>query len=164
MPTSGTWFHIKPVRSAADLQAAVQLFNAYASSLTVDLAYQDFATEIATLPGKYAVPTGELLLASSNHGELLGCVGLRSVNPEGCCEMKRLYVLPKARALGLGKALVDAIIGEAVRIGYREMRLDTLPTMTAAISLYKRAGFVAIDSYYETPIAATLFLARPLSA
>jgi ribosomal protein S18 acetylase RimI-like enzyme len=76
--------------------------------------------------------------------------------------MKRLYVSPDARGLGLGKALVDAIIAEAVRIGYREMRLDTLPTMTEAISLYKQAGFVPIDPYYDTPIAGTFFLARSL--
>jgi len=156
-------FHIEPVRSVADLQATVQLFNAYASSLGIDLAYQDFATEVATLPGKYAVPTGELLLARANHGEPLGCVGLRPIEPDGCCEMKRLYVSPKARALGLGRALVAAIIGKAIQMGYREMRLDTLPTMTEAISLYKKAGFAPIDPYYETPIAGTLFLARPLT-
>jgi ribosomal protein S18 acetylase RimI-like enzyme len=157
-------FHIKPVRSAADRQATVQLFNAYASSLGIDLAYQDFATEVATLPGKYAAPTGELLLARANDGEPLGCVGLRPIEPEGCCEMKRLYVSPQARALGLGRALVAAIMAKAIEMGYREMRLDTLPTMTEAISLYKKAGFAPIDPYYETAIAGTLFLARSLTA
>jgi ribosomal protein S18 acetylase RimI-like enzyme len=159
-----TLFQIRPVRSAADLEATVQLFNAYASSLDVDLSYQDFAAELATLPGKYAPPVGEILLARDSHGEPLGCVGLRPIEPEGCCEMKRLYVSPKARGLGLGKALIDAIIAEAVRIGHSEMRLDTLPTMTEAIALYKKAGFVSIDPYYETPIASTIFFARPLAA
>jgi ribosomal protein S18 acetylase RimI-like enzyme len=157
-------FQIRPVRSAADLEAALQLFNAYASSLEVDLSYQDFATELATLPGKYAPPAGEILLARESQGEPLGCVGLRPIEPEGCCEMKRLYVSPKARGLGLGRALIDAIIEEAMRIGYNEMRLDTLPTMTEAISLYKQAGFVPIAPYYETPIASTIFFARPLAA
>jgi ribosomal protein S18 acetylase RimI-like enzyme len=160
-----TLFQIRPVRSAADLEATLQLFNAYASSLDVDLSYQDFATELATLPGKYAPPAGEILLARASHGEPLGCVGLRPLEPEeGCCEMKRLYVSPKARGVGLGSALIDAIIGEAVRIGYGEMRLDTLPTMTEAISLYKKAGFAPIDPYYETPIAGTIFFARPLAS
>jgi ribosomal protein S18 acetylase RimI-like enzyme len=157
-----TLFQIKPVRSYADLEATVQLFNAYASSVGIDLGYQDFATEMATLPGKYATPTGELLLARDSHGEPLGCVGVRPINPDGCCEMKRLYVSPKARGLGLGGALIDAIIREAVRIGYSEMRLDTLPTMAKAIFLYKKAGFTPIEPYYETPIAGTLFFARPL--
>ena len=156
-------FQIKPVRSTADLEAAVQLFNAYASSIGVDLGYQDFATELATLPGKYATPSGELLLARDSRGKPLGCVGLRPIKPDGCCEMKRLYVSPKARGLGLGKALIDAVIDEAVRIGYSEMRPDTLPTMAEAISLYKQAGFVPIEPYYETPIAGTLFFARPLA-
>ena len=156
-------FQIRPVRSAADLEATLQLFNAYASALEVDLSYQDFTTELATLPGKYAPPAGEILLARDRHGAPLGCVGLRPIEPDGCCEMKRLYVSPKARGLGLGRALIDAIIAEAVRIGYGEMRLDTLPTMTEAISLYRKAGFVPIAPYYETPIAGTIFFARPLA-
>jgi ribosomal protein S18 acetylase RimI-like enzyme len=157
-------FRIKPVRSSIDLGATMQLFNAYASAVGVDLSYQDFATELATLPGKYAAPAGELLLARDNNGEPVGCVGLRPIKPDGCCEMKRLYVSPKARGLGLGMALIDAIIGEAVRIGYSEMRLDTLPTMAEAIALYKKAGFIPIEPYYETPIEGTLFFARALAA
>src|SRR5262245_20874465 len=156
-------FQIKPVRSAADLEAIVRLFNAYASALGVDLGYQDFAAELATLPGKYAPPAGELLLARDNYGEALGCVGLRPMMPDRYCEMKRLYVLPSARGLGLGRALIDAIVGEAVRIGYAEMRLDTLPTMTDAISVYRKAGFEPIAPYYKTPIAGTLFFARSLT-
>jgi ribosomal protein S18 acetylase RimI-like enzyme len=159
----GTLLRIEPVRSVADLEATVQLFNAYAASVGVDLGYQDFSTELATLPGKYATPAGELLLARDSRGKPLGCVGLRAIEPHGCCEMKRLYVSPEARGLGLGRALVAAIIEEAVRIGYSEMRLDTLPTMDAAISVYKQAGFATIEPYYETPIAGTLFFARPLA-
>jgi ribosomal protein S18 acetylase RimI-like enzyme len=160
---SETSFRINPVRSAADLAATVQLFNAYASSVGVDLGYQDFATELATLPGKYAAPAGELLLARDNHGEPSGCVGLRPINPDGCCEMKRLYVSPGARGLGLGTALVEAIIRNAMRIGYCEMRLDSLPTMVEAISLYRKAGFLSTEPYYETPVAGTLFFARALA-
>ena len=157
-------FNITPVRSSADLAATARLFDAYASSLAIDLSYQDFATELATLPGKYAAPVGELLLARDNHGEPLGCVGVRPITPEGCCEMKRLYVLPQTRGLGLGRALIDAIVAEAVRIGYGEMRLDTLPSMTAAIALYRQAGFAPIGAYYATPIEGTVFMARPLAA
>jgi GNAT superfamily N-acetyltransferase len=155
-------FQIGAVRAAADLAAVVQLFKAYAASIGIDLGYQDFDTELAALPGKYATPDGELLLARDRDGAPLGCVGLRAIEPGGCCEMKRLYVAPDARGLGLGKALIVAIIREAERIGYREMRLDTLPTMAEAISLYEQAGFRPIEAYYQTPIAGTLFFARPL--
>ncbi|MBV9788085.1 MAG: GNAT family N-acetyltransferase [Chloroflexi bacterium] len=155
-------FHIYPARSSSDRAAVARLFEAYAASLGIDLSFQDFAAELAALPGKYAPPTGELLLARDEHAAPLGCVGLRPLEPDGCCEMKRLYVAPLGRGLGLGRALVAAIIAEAVRIGYREMRLDTLPSMTEAIALYHKAGFVPIDPYYHTPIAGTLFLARSL--
>lgn len=161
---SETALQIRPVRSAADLAATVQLFNAYASSLGVDLSYQDFAGELATLPGKYAPPAGELLLAQDDHDEPLGCVGLRPMAPAGCCEMKRLFVVPRGRGLGLGRALVEAIIGEAVRVGYREMRLDSLPTMSEAIALYRKAGFEPIEPYYDTPVAGTVFLGHRLAA
>lgn len=156
-------FLINPVRSVSDLEAILLLFNAYASSLTVDLAYQDFSRELADMPGKYAPPAGELLLArDARNGEAMGCVGLRPLETNGCCEMKRLYVAPHARGIALGKALVSAVIQEATRIGYREIRLDTMPTMIAAIALYRQAGFVEIDAYYDTPVGCTTFMAQPL--
>lgn len=155
-------FRIEPARSAADLEAAARLFDAYAAALGIDLAFQDFAAELAGLPGKYAPPAGELLLARGRRDEPLGCVGLRPWGSDGACEMKRLYVAPPARGLGLGKALVDAVIHEARRIGYHEMRLDTLPDMAEAVGLYRRAGFGPIDPYYHNPIAGTVYLGRSL--
>ena len=157
-------FQIATVRSAADLAATVQLFTAYADSLGIDLGFQNFPAEMAAMPGKYAPPGGELLLACSAAGAPLGCVGLRPIGPAGCCEMKRLYVAPAARGLGLGKHLVQAILAEAIRIGYREIRLDTLPTMAGAIALYRSIGFTPIDPYYDTPVAGTIFLSYRLAA
>jgi ribosomal protein S18 acetylase RimI-like enzyme len=78
------------------------------------------------------------------------------------CEIKRLYLAPEARGLGLGRELVAAVLAGARRIGYREARLDTLPTMAAAMALYRRAGFVEIAAYYPTPVAGTRFFACPL--
>jgi GNAT superfamily N-acetyltransferase len=156
-------FRISPVRSKADLAATIHLFSAYVNWLGLDLTFQDFDAEMAAMPGKYAPPTGELLLARNRQGEAVGCVALRPMDQAGLCEMKRLYVCRTGRSLGVGKALISAIIGIANRLGYHEMRLDTLPSrMAPAISLYKNAGFDEIPAYYSTPLAETVFLARKL--
>jgi ribosomal protein S18 acetylase RimI-like enzyme len=155
-------FHITPVRTANDLASTVRLFGAYASSLDIDLSYQGFEAEMEAMPDKYASPAGELLLAHDSNGTPVGCVGLRPIEPDGCCEMKRLYVSPEMRGLGLGEKLVDAVVKEAERIGYREMRLDTLPSMAGAIALYRKLGFKPIEPYYDTPAIGTIFMRRSL--
>lgn len=155
-------FTVSPARSANDIADATALFRAYAASLDVDLAYQGFEAEMAAMPGRYAPPGGELLLARGIAGEPLGAVGLRAIEPDGCCEMKRLYVTPAARGLGLGAALVDRVSDAAARIGYSELRLDTLPTMTDAIGLYLRLGFERMAPYYDTPVEGTVFLRKRL--
>ena len=139
------------------------LFRAYATSLDVDLGYQDFDAELAGLPGKYAPPAGELLLARDPAGGALGCVALRPLDVPGACEMKRLYVAPAARGRGLGRGLVAAVLAAARAAGYAEIRLDTLPSMAEAATLYRRFGFEPISPYYPTPVAGTLFFARPLA-
>jgi ribosomal protein S18 acetylase RimI-like enzyme len=154
---------IAPVQSDVDLDDARALFRAYAASLPIDLAYQGFASELAALPGAYAGPTGVLVLARDAAGAPVGCAALRPLAEPGCCEMKRLYVAPAARGLGLGRALMDAIVDEAARIGYREVRLDTLPSMTAAIAMYRAAGFAPIAPYYDTAPAGTIFLGRVIT-
>jgi ribosomal protein S18 acetylase RimI-like enzyme len=156
-------FQISPVRSPEDLKATMALFDAYAASLGINLSYQNFVAEMADMPGKYAPPRGELLLARDKDGAAIGCVGLRPLSDHGVCEMKRLYIAPPGRGLGLGRALAEAIVGDARRIGYREMRLDTLPSLTAAIALYERMGFVKIPAYYDTPIKGTIFLSLRLA-
>lgn len=156
-------FTIAAVETAADLACAVALFRAYAASLDVDLAYQGFEAEIAGMPGRYAPPAGTLLLARRGDGAPVGCVGLRSLAIPGACEMKRLYVSPEGRSLGVGESLVRAVVGEARQRGYREVRLDTLPTMTGAIALYRKLGFEPTARYYETPVAGTVFLRRLLA-
>jgi ribosomal protein S18 acetylase RimI-like enzyme len=159
-----TSFSISQVTSKQDLNDIIRLFEAYALSLGIDLAFQDFATEMARMPGKYSAPRGTLLLARNNDGEPLGCVGLRPMAANGICEMKRLYVDSKGRSLGMGKALAVAVISEAKRLGYTAMRLDTLPTMTSAIGLYKALGFVEIGAYYSSPIEGTIYLELSLLA
>jgi len=162
VPGEGRRYSIAPAHAAADIADAAVLFRVYAAALEIDLGYQGFAAELAGLPGPYAPPGGELLLARDDEGRAAGCVALRPLSPDGCCEMKRLYVAPEARGSGLGRTLVAAIIGEAERIGYREIWLDTLPSMTPALALYRHFGFEPIPPYYETPIAGTVFLRRLL--
>jgi len=142
------------------MRVLADLFRGYAASLPVDLDYQDFDDELAALPGKYAPPKGVLLLARDADGAL-GCVGLRAL-AEGVCEMKRLYLLPAARGLGLGRALADAAVAEARRLGYRELRLDTLPTMARAIAMYEQMGFERIEPYYRPTPPGTVFMALRL--
>jgi len=152
---------IRRAESAGDLAAVAALFEAYAQSLGVDLGYQDFAAEVADLPGKYGPPGGELLIAAGPAGDVLGCVALR---PErgGDAEMKRLYVAPAGRRMGLGRALVEAIVSRARSIGYCGIKLDTLPTMAEALALYRQTGFGPTPRYYDTPVEGTVFLRRAL--
>jgi len=155
---------IAPATGPADIEEIRVLFLEYARSLGVDLAFQGFEDELAGLPGAYAPPDGRLLLARLGE-TVVGGVGLRPFAP-GICEMKRLYVRPAHRALKAGRALAEAVIAEARAIGYRAMRLDTLPGMEAAQALYAALGFRDIPPYYENPIAGTRYceldLTRPL--
>jgi ribosomal protein S18 acetylase RimI-like enzyme len=153
---------IAPAASPADLDAARRLFRAYAASLPIDLGYQDFQVEVDGLPGAYAAPGGALLLARAADGAAVGCVALRAFPIGGACEMKRLYVSPEGRGSGAGRALAVRIIDAARAAGYREMLLDTLPQLRAAIALYETLGFRRIDAYYDTPIADTVFMALTL--
>lgn len=145
-----------------DLPAITPLFRAYAASLPIDLGYQGFDGELASLPGKYAPPAGALLIARDASGAALGCVAMRPLDEPGVCEMKRLYVAPAGRGKGVGKALARAIVEAARAAGYREMRLDTLASMVEAQALYRALGFVKIGAYYETPIADTVFMSLGL--
>ena len=167
MPDGGP-ISISPARTSQDLQAIRTLFTAYAQALGIDLSFQNFHSELASLPGKYATPTGELLLAKDTNGHAIGCVALRPLSLPGnspserVCEMKRLYISPAGRGLGLGRRLVLAIIDAAESSGYAEIRLDTLPEMVEARGLYKSLGFEETGAYYETPIPGTHFLALRL--
>jgi GNAT superfamily N-acetyltransferase len=146
------------------IEPAREVLREYAASLAIDLCFQNFEAELASLPGDYAAPSGQLLLAFVD-GALAGCGGLRAltdVDYANACEMKRLYVRPAFRRFGLGRVLAEALLDEARRAGYSVMLLDTLDEMESARELYARLGFAEIAPYYFNPIPGAHYLKAEL--
>jgi ribosomal protein S18 acetylase RimI-like enzyme len=167
--------------SPATLARIRELFEEYARDLGHDLAFQDFATELATLPGKYAPPGGAILVAAAGalatsgacdprepdrvSADLVaGCVALRPLGDPAArnAEMKRLWVRPAWRRAGLGRRLAEAIVERARQLGYGRIRLDTLASMTPALALYRSLGFREIPPYYPNPLPDVVYLEKTL--
>jgi putative acetyltransferase len=136
------------------------MLKEYVDWIGLDLAFQEIDAELAGLPGEYAPPGGALFVAE-DQARLLGMIGLRPFSGT-VSEMKRLFVRPEARGRGLAKQLIAVALDEARRLGYAEIRLDTLPMMGDAQSLYVSLGFADIAPYYATPIAGTRFMSKTL--
>ena len=147
-----------------ELETVRELFREYANSLNIDLQFQNFEEELATLPGDYAEPQGCLLVARVD-GEVAGCCGLRllaNVDYPNSAEMKRLYVRRAFRGFGLGRLLAEAILDAARRAGYASVLLDTLDDMEAARALYVDLGFEEVPPYYHNPVAGAHYLKADL--
>jgi|NGEPerStandDraft_6_1074524.scaffolds.fasta_scaffold77921_3 ribosomal protein S18 acetylase RimI-like enzyme len=132
----------------------------------IDMGYQSIEAELAGLPGSFGPPRGRLWLAYDDAGKAVGCVALRSMQDEGVCELKRLYVRPACRGLGAGRALAVQAIAEARTMGYRLMRLDTGTFLKASRRLYASLDFVETGPYYEVPpdvLRVTVFMELPLT-
>jgi len=164
---------IRHALTPRDIELARALFVEYAQWLKVDLCFQGFDEELATLPGAYAHPRGRLLLAGKA-GEAFACIALRPLDSDAECgsgeppanradvlvgEVKRLFVQPAHRGEGWGKRLAHQLLDEARRIGYRELKLDTLSWMTAARALYAELGFQECAPYYRNPLRGVVYMA-----
>lgn len=143
----------------SQIEDARKLFIEYSEWLGLDLCFQNFEKELSELPGSYAPPEGRLFLAVFEK-RIAGCIGLRKIgDDERTCEMKRLYVRPEFRGLGIGRVMVSKLIEEARVVGYERMRLDTLPAqMNEAIKMYHAFGFREIEPYYHNPVKGALFM------
>lgn len=146
----------KMVDSDELIEQTRKIFREYQESIETDLCFQKFEEELASLPGKYSLPQGRLYLTFIDD-EIVGCVALRPMEDKNC-EMKRLYVRPEYRGIGLGRILAEKIINDAKEIGYKKMFLDTLDTMTFAVKLYNKLGFQDSHEYCFNPIEGAIFM------
>jgi len=152
---------VAPARSKSDFDDVRALFREYSALVTEALCFQDYDRELAALPGEYAPPGGELLVARDAQGAL-GCVGLRCLDAQSG-EMKRMYVRERSRGSGLGRRLAEAIIEEARKRDYRRLLLDTLPKLTTAIGLYRSLGFKEVGPYLACPTPGAICFELRLS-
>ncbi|KAF2034173.1 acyl-CoA N-acyltransferase [Setomelanomma holmii] len=159
----------------ADKPIVSHLFLAYAQSLPIKLDFQNFDDELASLPGKYAAESGggvwlactssaspktntENSLRTEDEENVIGCVALRAFPaPTPTCELKRLYLTPESRGMGVSKVLMDEVLRRARELRYKEMLLDTLSSMTAAKRLYEGYAFVETGKYYDSVDGAVFY-------
>jgi putative acetyltransferase len=156
---------ILPADSPQDIEEIRVLFREYEAFLEVDLCFQGFEAELAALPGKYAAPSGVLLIAREGRAAI-GCGALRRFGPaqDRICEMKRLYVRPQARGKGAGRQIAGRLIQEGVRLGYHAMVLDTFDKLAVAMRLYESFGFVRTAPYYDNPLPGVTYWKLDLAA
>ena len=154
--------YIRPATGLVDMGEVRRLFTAYHDELDEDLCFQGVEEEFATLPGPYAEPKGIILLGFMDEDTVpKGVVAFKPLS-DSVCEMKRLYVCPSVRGTRLGSLLVDRLLDEAVKKGYQQMMLDTLPKLERAIAMYRSRGFVPTAPYNEAPLKGILYFSKTL--
>jgi putative acetyltransferase len=151
-----TGLQIGIARTAGEIEEVRRLFEEYWNSFGFTPCFQNFAGELAALPGDYVAPGGALALARVD-GAAAGCVALRRID-EARCEFKRLYVRSAFRGRGVGRVLLDWVIAQAREAGYREMVGDTMPVMEQALAMYDRYGFERTEPYSDKPTPGAVYL------
>lgn len=154
--------HVEIRLAYRDIEKIRTLFLEYADALNVDLDFQSFTEELDNLPAEYSLPRGRLYIATCG-GEAAGCIAIRPID-SARCEMKRLYVRPRFRRMGLGEKLARKVILDAVSLNYRQMYLDTLSSLKSAVSLYKKLGFYETSPYYDNPLEGVLYFCLDLDS
>lgn len=144
------------------LDTVRELFEEYQAELGVDLCFQSFAEELRDLPGKYGPPNGKLYLVEIE-GRAAACGALRDLG-DAIAEIKRLYVRPEFRRIGMGRDLSVRLMEDAASLGYRRVRLDTLARLEGAIALYKQLGFQQIEPYNYNPEPDIVYMERAVKA
>ncbi|MDB5191264.1 MAG: N-acetyltransferase [Segetibacter sp.] len=148
--------------NSTGLEEIKVLFKEYALELNENLCFQSFDAELEDPLKKYGPPNGSLVLAYWDE-EPAGCIALQALKEDGICEMKRLFVRPAFRNFGIGNKLVEQIIANANKLGYKKMVLDTLERLTAALKLYQHYGFVNTSAYYANPLPGVVYLEKRLT-
>lgn len=151
----------KIAKSDQDFEIGKNLFQAYAKAIGIDLAFQNFDTELNNLKVQYHEPDGTLFLIYSQENQPIGCVGIRKLD-DSICELKRMYLKASFRGKGIGKRMMEESIKAARKMGYEKIRLDTLATMTPAIKLYKKYDFHEIAPYRFNPIEGAIYFEKAL--
>lgn len=152
---------ISHIRNDNDIVTVRCLFREYEDKMGLDLCFQGFEAELASLPGNYAEPSGRLLIAAIDDS-VAGCIALKKVDAE-TCEMKRLFVREEFRGQRIGIALIERLIADAREIGYKRLRLDTFPPiMSKAVELYRIYGFREIEPYNSDPHPELMFMEMDL--
>jgi ribosomal protein S18 acetylase RimI-like enzyme len=157
---TGKTITFRVASTPADFEKGRQLFLQYIQSLDFALTFQDVDRELAEISMEYNAPTGALLLAFDDE-KAIACAGVRKIDG-ATAELKRMFVDPNYRGLQLGQQILQQTLNEAKQLGYKFIRLDTVPHMRAAIKLYKAAGFYEIDPYRFNPIHGAIYMEKEL--
>ena len=153
-------YSIEIASSAEQFRLARVLFREYAATLSVDLCFQNFDKELQDIDIQYGKPSGALMLVMQD-GKAIGCGAVRKLEGK-VGELKRMYLRPDARGLGIGSKLLSKCFEAARRLGYDTLRLDTLPEMTEAQAMYRKHGFYEISSYRPNPVKGSLYMEKRL--
>ncbi|OQP47928.1 GNAT family N-acetyltransferase [Niastella yeongjuensis] len=158
--SNGNSFIIKKATTSTDFENGKQLFRQYIKSLSFELNFQDVDRELEEIHVEYNLPTGVLLLAYDGE-KAIACAGVRKIDSE-ISELKRMFVDPTYRGHQLGQKILQQSLDEAKHLGYRAIRLDTIPEMQSAIKLYTAAGFYPIEPYRFNPMPGAIFMEKVL--